>query len=284
MRIGVLGLGIMGRGIVLDLLYNDFIVKAFTRNDNVRAEVKSLDQLARVYSKTLRSNLTLLVANNFSLVEEVKELAECELIIETISEDVEKKKEVLGFISRINSKGIIATNTSSISINELAGVIDDPSRFLGLHFMNPPLLSKLVEIISSEFTSEATVEAVKDFILKLNKDNIEIKDIPGFVINRLLFLLVNQSYDLILNYKIDPHVIDKAMKKGANYPIGPIKLSENIGIDTCVKILENLFLRTKSNMFKPSELLLNLLHQSILGKKNNTSVYDAIVSFIKQND
>lgn len=276
MQIGIIGLGVMGRGIVLNLVHKKYHVKVLTDKNNASNEKELLYKSARAYSKAINTDLSKALKDYFKLIENIEELADCGLIIEAVSEDVVKKKEILSIISRVNSGGVIATNTSSISIDDLSVSVDNPSRFLGVHFMNPPLLVNFVELIKSRHTSASTAEMVKEFISGLNKEYLEIEDIPGFVVNRLLFLAINQSYDLVWDLSLNPADIDRAMKKGANYPVGPIKLSENIGIDICVQILENIFSRTRSVVFKPSELLLNVLQRQVLGKKNNTSVYDAI--------
>jgi 3-hydroxybutyryl-CoA dehydrogenase len=168
---------------------------------------------------------------------------------------------------------IIATNTSSLSVTELAKFAPDPSKFIGLHFFNPATKMHLVEVILGERTSNQTIDTAMEFISQIKKTPVVMNDQPGFIVNRLLFALIHEAISLLELGGSSAQDIDQAMRLGANFPIGPLALADLIGLDICLHIMENLR-ESFGEKYAPPERLIQEVHAGHLGKKSGIGFYD----------
>lgn len=197
-----------------------------------------------------------------------------QLVIEAVSEDIALKQQVLRHITNdINTDCIIATNTSSISITQLAAVTDRPEKVVGLHFMNPVPVMQLVEVIRGLATSDTTFEAMKNLVSKLNKTMVVSKDYPGFIVNRILMPMINEAIYALYEGVATAEDIDIAMKLGTNQPMGPLALADLIGLDTCVSIMQVLHRGFSDSKYRPCPLLINYVNAGWLGRKNGKGFY-----------
>ena len=213
----------------------------------------------------------------FALIEtttDVSRMKDRDLVIEAVFENMEVKKEAFSRLGSVCAKdAVIATNTSALSITELAKSAGNPARFIGMHFMNPPKVMKLVEIISGEKTSADTVEAIKNLTLKIEKVPAFAKDSPGFISNRVLFALIGEALLLLEAGVADKESIDTVMKYGMNHPMGPIELADFIGLDVCRDIMLVIYEGTGDERYRPTAALEGLVKAGKLGRKTKEGFY-----------
>ncbi|WP_232619366.1 3-hydroxyacyl-CoA dehydrogenase family protein [Acetomicrobium sp. S15 = DSM 107314] len=202
-------------------------------------------------------------------------LSEVDLIIEVIIEDMAIKKEVFRKIEELKPKPetIFATNTSALSITELAKVTSFPERFLGIHFFNPAPVMKLVEIVKGLFTSDKTVIKAQAFVESLEKTPIVVKESPGFVVNRILVPMINEAAYALMEGVASAEDIDKGMTLGANHPIGPLALADLIGIDVCLAVMETLYREFGDSKYRPCPLLRKNVRAGFLGRKTKRGFF-----------
>lgn len=267
-KIGVIGAGTMGRGIAqVFALYGYPVILVDTENAILQ---KAVEKLRKFTDPDLWDKVSSLILISTDL----EKLKDCDLIIEAVFEGISVKKEVFKSINSVCKKNaIIATNTSSISINKLASEVTDTSRFIGMHFMNPPKVMKLVEIIQGEKTSEETVKAITELTKRLDKIPAVVNDSPGFVSNRLLFALIGEAIKLLEKGVSTRENIDTVMKYGMNHPMGPIKLADFIGLDVCLEIMQMIYENLDDDRYKPSPLLETLVRDGKLGRKTGEGFY-----------
>jgi 3-hydroxybutyryl-CoA dehydrogenase len=241
--------------------YNDFT--AFLHEQIVKGRVSS-DEL-KVLSK---------VAWTEDIISAVKK---ADIVIECVREDELEKKELFSQLDKICPEQVVlASNTSSLSIGELSILSQNPQRIIGLHFFNPANVMKLVEIIPTEKTSKRIVENSVLFVKSLGKIPIITNDTTGFVVNRILFTMINEAIFCLMEKGGDAETIDAALKLGANFPMGPLALSDFIGLDTCLQVLENLYKHTGKEAYNPCPLLRAQVAKGNLGRKTGRGffVYD----------
>jgi len=211
---------------------------------------------------------------------------EPDIVIEAIEEDLCEKQQLFKKIDSVYSPNVILSSaTSSLSITEIARFLDRPDRMIGVHFFNPANIMKLVEVVPGERTSEEIIRKTIAFLGVIGKTPIVMPDQPGFLVNRILFLMINESINVLAEGKISAENIDLCMKLGANHPIGPLHLVDMIGLDTCLTILENLYRSTKNPQYKPNPLLIKKVQDHNLGRKTGEgffNYYDT-VNKIKSN-
>ncbi len=201
-------------------------------------------------------------------------LNQVDLLIEAILESFEAKAGLLEQLrSIIKPQAILASNTSSIPITRLASATDHPERFIGMHFMNPVPLMKLVEVIRGHLTSDETTQAVVDAVRLMGKTALEVNDYPGFVSNRILMPMLNEAVQCVMEGVAEPEAIDGIMKLGMNHPMGPLTLADFIGLDTCLSIMEVLHQGLGDDKYRPSPLLRKMVQAGLLGRKNGRGFY-----------
>ncbi|MGB9853317.1 MAG: 3-hydroxyacyl-CoA dehydrogenase family protein [Candidatus Bathyarchaeales archaeon] len=202
-------------------------------------------------------------------------VADADLVIEAISENLKLKKDLFSEIDKISKPdAIFASNTSSISITELASSTNRPEKFCGMHFFNPPQLMKLVEIIRGVRTSDETISTVIGVVKKMDKEPIVVKkDCPGFVVNRILVPALNEAVSLVWEGIAEPEEIDKAIKLGLNWPMGPLTLLDYLGLDTHLAISE-VFRENLGEKYAPPQLLRQMVRAGLVGRKAGKGFYD----------
>ncbi len=200
---------------------------------------------------------------------------DAQLVIEAVPEKMEIKKSVWSDAERHCGPTVVfASNTSSLSITEMATATKRADRFVGLHFFNPAPVMKLVEVIRGSETSKETMQFAKAFCAKIGKEAVEVKEAPGFVVNRLLVPMMNEAFNLLLEGVASPEDIDKAMKLGTNMPMGPFELADFTGLDIGLDTMETLHRETGDPKFRPSPLLRQYVRAGRLGRKTGRGVYD----------
>jgi 3-hydroxybutyryl-CoA dehydrogenase len=274
--IAVVGGGTMGNGIAHVFAQNAY--------DVILVEVDS-DRLEKAVG-TIRANLerqvkkgTLDAAAAAATVERIRgttarsELAEADLAIEAVPENLELKIGVLRDLDRHAPRAILASNTSSISITALARHVTRPEQMIGMHFMNPVPVMKLVEIIRGLQTSDETTRIVMSLAERLGKTPVEVNDFPGFVSNRVLMPMINEAIYCVMEGVAKPEAIDTVMKLGMNHPMGPLALADLIGLDTCLSIMEVLHRDLGDTKYRPCPLLRNYVAAGWLGRKSGRGFY-----------
>ena len=199
----------------------------------------------------------------------------CDLVIEAAAEIETIKKDIFrALVPIVPESAILTSNTSSISITRLASVTDRPERFMGLHFMNPVPLMKLVELIRGIATDEATYNTMRDVVASLGKDAASAEDFPAFIVNRVLVPMINEAVYTLYEGVGTVESIDKALKLGANHPMGPLELADFIGLDTCLAIMNVLHDGLADTKYRPCPLLVKYVEAGWLGRKSGRGFYD----------
>ena len=277
MKIGVIGAGTMGNGIahVCAINQNDVVLVDLKKSFLDRAIAQIKTNLGRQLAKgIIKSQLMSLAIDNIQLSTEIRDLKDCDLIIEAVKEDIEVKSKIFKELDSIcDSKTILASNTSSISINQLSNNTKRPEKFIGMHFMNPVPVMKLVEIIKGDHTSKETLETIKNLAKKMNKIPIECNDSPGFVSNRILMPLINEAAFTYMEGVASVEAIDEIMKLGMGHPMGPLKLADLIGIDVCVSIMKVLLDGFNNDKYLICPLLIEMNKKGKLGIKTKEGFY-----------
>lgn len=273
----IYGSGIMGRGISEVLITNGIKVLLYNPkfNSSQKAYTVLLDRFEKLLSQNrITNNIYKNFFNNFEIIREINKDIEIDLVIEAIPEDIELKKNAFKVIdNKVNSNAIIATNTSSLSISELAKETERPNKVIGIHFFNPAPVIELIEIISADKTSSETKEFVNSFVKSLNKTPVFLNESPGFIVNRILMPMINEAITLLSEGITTAENIDLAMQKGSKHPMGPLALADLIGLDVCLNIMETLQKNLTSNDFVISPLLKKLVEQKKLGRKTSHGFY-----------
>jgi 3-hydroxybutyryl-CoA dehydrogenase len=277
-RIGVIGAGQMGGGIAHVCAVAGF---------DVRLSDVSEEQLARA-KKTITRNMDRQVshgrlseADKTAALARIKTgtdfalFADCDMVIESATENEEIKREILkNLCPHLKPEAIICSNTSSISITRLAAVTDRPARFMGMHFMNPVPVMKLVELIRGIATEDPTFQAIRDLAAKLGKTSATSEDFPAFIVNRILLPMINEAVYTLYEGVGSVDSIDTAMKLGANHPMGPLELADFIGLDTCLAVMHVLYEGLADSKYRPCPLLVKYVEAGWLGRKAGRGFYD----------
>lgn len=198
---------------------------------------------------------------------------EVKLALEAVTENMETKEALFKSLNWLTEDAVMASNTSALSITELASKTNRPENFIGLHFFNPPSVMKLVEIIKGMRTSEKTLEKAKRYIEKTGKNGIIVDESPGFAANRMLVPLINEACFLLSEGVASAQDIDNSMKWGANHPLGPLELADLIGIDVCLSVMETLYVKFGDTKYRPCPLMRKMTAAGYLGRKTGQGFY-----------
>ncbi len=279
-KVVVVGAGTMGAGIAqvvadagYDVVMGDISQELVERGlDLIR---KSLDRaVEKGKLEASRPAEILSRIKGVVKVEETTEGGDADLVIEAIAEVMDWKRALYQALDRAcPERTIFASNTSSLSISELAACTSRPDRFIGLHFFNPAPAMQLVEVIAGAATSPATVEACLDFATSLGKTPVRVAEAPGFVVNRLLFPMINDAVFMLMEGTASVEDIDTAMQLGANHPMGPLRLADLVGLDITLAIIENIFRETGDSKYRPCPLLKKMVRAGYLGRKTGRGFY-----------
>ncbi|MFH1111316.1 MAG: 3-hydroxybutyryl-CoA dehydrogenase [Planctomycetota bacterium] len=273
----VIGAGTMGRGIAqvfaqhgYEVYLNDAIPKAL--DEGIGFIQKMLDRA--VQKGTVRAEEAAAVKNRVHRIRDVAEAPTCPLIIEAATEKPDIKSEILKSAqARLTDDGILATNTSSISITQLAAATDHPDRFIGMHFFNPVPLMKLIEVVKGLQTSDDTVKRTIACAESVGKSPVPCNDHPGFVSNRILMPMINEAVFCLQDGVAEAAAIDEIMKLGMNHPMGPLALADLIGLDVCLFILEVLHRDLGEDRYRPCPLLRKMVAAGRLGRKTKQGFF-----------
>ncbi len=277
-RVGIIGAGQMGNGIAhvcalagIEVVLSDAKPEALDR---------ALAKVARNMDRQVAKG-TLSAADKGAALARIRTSADfaafagCDLVIEAATEKEEVKRGIYrALMPHLNAGCMVASNTSSISITRLAAATDRPDRFIGMHFMNPPPVMKLVELIRGIATSEATFRAAQGLAERLGKITAVSEDFPAFIVNRILVPMINEAVYALYEGVGSVAGIDAALRLGANHPMGPLELADFIGLDTCLSIMQVLHEGLADTKYRPCPLLVKYVEAGWLGRKAGRGFYD----------
>ena len=275
--VGVVGLGTMGAGIAQLAIEAGF--ETVGREVSMELGEQARDRIAHFLTRKVEKGQLDQAARDaavgrLSLTTEVADLADCDLIVEAIVEEFEPKRDLFAELDRITAEdAILATNTSALSVTEIAAATTRPERVLGMHFFNPAPLLPLVEVIRTELTADEPYEAAFVFAEKLEKTPIRCNDTPGFVVNRVLIPLLNDCVRVLDEARVTPEDLDTGMKNGAGWPMGPCALIDLVGIDVHVHASEALYEALREPRMAAPPRLVRMAQAGLLGRKTKRGFY-----------
>ncbi|AYD40786.1 3-hydroxybutyryl-CoA dehydrogenase [Clostridium fermenticellae] len=278
MRIFVLGAGTMGSGIAQTFAQSGY--KVTMRDIEERFVQRGLKMITESFTKSIQKgklseNEKDEIINRITITTDMSLAKEADLVIEAAIENMEIKKKVFKELDTICKKeAILATNTSSLSITDIASVTNRPDKVIGMHFFNPVQMMKLVEVIKGIVTSEETKKTIIDIAKRLKKNPVEVEEAPGFVVNRILIPMINEAVGILSDNVATAKDIDLAIQLGANHPIGPLALADLIGNDICLAIMEVLYSEFGDSKYRPHPLLRKMVRAKYLGRKTGRGFYD----------
>ena len=277
-RIGVIGAGQMGSGIAHVCALAGYDVRLSDVGEEPLANARKT--IARNMDRQV-SHGRISAADKAAAMARITTgtdyalFADCDMVIESATENEEIKRAILkSLCPHLKAEAIICSNTSSISITRLAAVTDRPGRFMGMHFMNPVPLMKLVELIRGIATEDETFQAIRDLAVKLDKTSATSEDFPAFIVNRILLPMINEAVYTLYEGVGSVDSIDTAMKLGANHPMGPLELADFIGLDTCLAVMHVLYEGLADSKYRPCPLLVKYVEAGWLGRKVGRGFYD----------
>jgi 3-hydroxybutyryl-CoA dehydrogenase len=277
MKVCVLGAGTMGAGIaqVFAQKGNDVVLRDIKQEFADRGYgfiEKGMTKLVQKEKITEQEKND--VMGRIKATDDLKEAADCDLVIEAAVENMSIKKEIFSELDALcKPEAILASNTSSLSITEIAAATKRPDKVIGMHFFNPAPVMKLVEIIKGIATSEETFQKVQSITESIGKEGVAVEEAPGFVVNRILVPMINEAVGILADGIAGAEDIDKAMKLGANHPIGPLALGDLIGLDVCYFIMEILYDEYGDSKYRPHPLLRKMVRGNKLGRKTGEGFY-----------
>ncbi|PPD30901.1 MAG: 3-hydroxybutyryl-CoA dehydrogenase [Hyphomicrobium sp.] len=277
-KVGIIGAGQMGNGIAhvvalagYDVLINDI------KKEAVEKAIATIDKnMTRQVSKGIIMDTAKGPAlKRISYASSFEGLGDCDLVIEAATEDeVLKRRIFVDLCPKLKKGAILASNTSSISITRLASTTDRAEDFIGMHFMNPVPLMELVELIRGIATEDDTFAIARTFVDSLGKKTAVSEDFPAFIVNRILLPMINEAVYTLYEGVGTVEAIDKALKLGANHPMGPLELADFIGLDTCLSVMQVLYEGLADSKYRPCPLLVKYVEAGWLGRKTQRGFYD----------
>ena len=278
MKIFVLGAGTMGAGIaqafaskgyevILRDIKDEFVDRGLAGINKSLSKLVSKEKISEEEKENILSRLTGTI--------EMSLAADCDLVVEAAVENMQIKKQIFTELDEICGEGtILATNTSSLSITDVASATKRPDKVIGMHFFNPAQVMKLVEVIKGMATSQETFERVKEIAESIGKQPVEVAEAPGFVVNRILIPMINEAFGIMAEGIASPEDIDKSMMLGANHPMGPLALGDLVGLDVCLAIMDVLYNETGDTKYRAHSLMRKYVRAGWLGRKTGRGVYE----------
>ncbi|PUU91394.1 3-hydroxybutyryl-CoA dehydrogenase [Halanaerobium sp.] len=277
-KIGVLGAGTMGNGIANVISKNDIqVIMVDIDKDNLEKGYQSIQKSFNrsVKKERMTESEKEDALKKITISTEMESLSDVDLVIEAAVENLETKKGIFAKLDKIvKDDSILSTNTSALSITEIATVTERKDKVIGIHFFNPVPMMKLVEVIRAAETSDTCYNKVSEFINSINKEAVKVNEAPGFVVNRILIPMINEAVYILQESVASAEDIDLAMKLGANHPIGPLALADLIGLDVCLAIMETLHQELGEDKYRPCPLLRKKVRAKQLGRKTNRGFYN----------
>lgn len=279
MKACVLGSGVMGAGIISILIGSDKIESLYWYGRNSATIGNSLETVRKSTLRSLKKQRrdagecdSLL--NKIKIVTEIDEIEASDIYIEAVVEELDAKLALFKSLNKVIPKhALVVSNTSSLSITALAMCIENPNNFIGIHFFNPTSVMKLVEVVVGLTTADSTLERAIEFVNSLGKEPVIVNESPGFIVNRMLIPMINEAVSIFAEGIASKEDIDKAMKYGANHPIGPLQLADLIGNDVCLSIMETLHSETGDPKYRAHPLLRQYVRANYLGRKSGEGFY-----------
>ena len=277
-KISIIGAGTMGNGIAQVFAMNNYHVNLIDLNSNsltnaINRITTNLDRMIK--RDVISSDQKTATLDNISTSTDINNAKSSDLVIEAVTENIKVKMKIFTQLDEIcSSETILATNTSSISITEIAASTKREDKVIGMHFMNPVPVMKLVEVIRGRKTSDETTKTIIELSETIKKIAIEVNDYPGFIANRILLPMINEAIEALNKGVAKVKNIDSIMKIGMGHPMGPLQLADFIGLDVCLSILEVMHEGFKNSKYAPSELLVNMVKSGKLGIKSGEGFYD----------
>jgi len=277
-KVGVVGAGTMGNGIahVFAMSGYDVVLMDVEESflDRALAIItKNLDRMIKKEKITEAEKEATL--SKIKKTTKVKDMADCQIVVEAASEDYAIKQKIFKDLDSVCGEGtVLASNTSSISITEIAANTKCSEMVVGMHFMNPVPMMKLVEIVKGVQTADSTVDLVTELAKKLGKTPVLVNDYPGFISNRVLMPMINEACWALMQGVAEKEAIDTVMKLGMAHPMGPFELADLIGLDVCLAIMEVLYEGFSDSKYRPCPLLRNMVKAGYLGRKTKRGFYN----------
>ena len=278
-NIAIIGAGTMGNGIAHVFAQNNYAVKLIDISQEaldrgIATVTKNLDRL--VSKERITEEIKIATLNNITTFTSISEgVKNTDLVVEAATENIDLKLKIFKQLDKeAPANAILATNTSSISITKIGAVTNRPEKVIGMHFMNPVPIMKLVEIIRGYNTSNEVTKTIMDPSASLKKVPVEVNDYPGFVANRILMPMLNEAIETLYNGVAGVYEIDTVMKLGMAHPMGPLQLADFIGLDVCLSILNVMYDGFKNPKYAPCPLLVNMVQAGKLGIKSGEGFYD----------
>ena len=276
--VGIVGAGQMGNGIahVVALAGYDVALNDLKKEAVEKALAVIQRNMSRQVTRGLISEADMQVAlKRIHFAPSLAALGDCDIVIEAATEDESIKRRIFADLKGKTKKGaILASNTSSISITRLASTTVEPERFIGIHFMNPVPVMQLVELIRGIATEDDTFTTCRAFVASLGKQVAVSEDFPAFIVNRILLPMINEAVYTLYEGVGSVEAIDKAMRLGANHPMGPLELADFIGLDTCLSVMQVLYEGLADSKYRPCPLLVKYVEAGWLGRKTQRGFYD----------
>tara|TARA_B100000700_G_C15061672_1_gene866353 strand:- start:7637 stop:8494 length:858 start_codon:yes stop_codon:yes gene_type:complete len=277
-NVAILGSGVMATGILQVMSCAEVVSQVAIIARNSSSSKKCIErcyaQLQRLVDKGRLSNEALNSAKEKIKEASLVDVGSYDFVIEAVSEEFKVKESILSAINpHLTDKTIVASNTSSISITALGGLLTKPENIVGLHFFNPAPLMKLVEVVPGYQTSDTTLEKSKQLVESIQKEPVTVNDSPGFIVNRMVIPMINEAVCILASGNASREAIDSAMKLGAHHPMGPLELSDLIGNDVTLSIMDTLFSETQDSKYRAHPLLRKMVRAGYVGRKVSKGFY-----------